>query len=224
MFEICKRSGSLKINLGHENVIPNEVVQFIGVRDVIIDSSFVLDVTNLSLLQNLNEVCFRNCTWEDFPTGLSEITNLKSIQFIECTEISSIDLNNLSNLEALSISDCYNLRELENVEKLLNLKELHIFFCSKIDFNPLNKLKNLKYFKFWNCGSINFNLLSDLVINGCYFSAELNDWESIQPTLDLNPAITSIFVDNDKQFMDVIDGDIANKILFEHIKKIRGND
>lgn len=221
MFEICKRTGSLEISLGHENVIPNDLEQFTEVRHVTIDSSFVLDVSNLSLLPNLNGVCFSNCKWEDFPKGLSEITNLKSIEFFECTEIASINLDNLFHLEKLSISDCYDLRELRNIEKLVNLKELDIAFCFKIDLTPLNRLKNLKYFKFRSCGDIDFTLLSDLVMSGCYFSADIDEWESSKPQLDLSSATASIFVDNDRQFVDVIDGDAANQILFEHIKKIR---
>ncbi len=224
MFNINKRSGELEINLGQESVIPKEVVQFAEVQSVSIENSVVHDVTNLSLLQNLNSVCFSNCKWSDAPKGLSEIINLKSIDFRECAEMVSIDFDSLYNLEELLISDCYKLRELANIEKLVNLKRLMVHYCSKIDFSPLNKLKNLKRFEFWNCGSINFNLLPDLVLNGCCFSAELGDWLSIKPKLDFSSAEISVFVDNDKQFMEVVDDAIINKILYEHFKKIKGNN
>lgn len=220
MFNVSKRTGFLEINLGTGSVIPETIAQFADVQGVVIENSFVSDLSNLNLLQNLNTVQFWNCNWIDFPKGLSNIENLKSIAFFECTEILSIDFGNIYNLENLSISDCYNLIKLENIEKSLNIKELSICFCSKIDLTPLNNLKNLKYFKFWNCGSINFTLLRDLVMNGCFFSADLNDWASITPELDLNSAIVSVFVDNDKQFMDIIDSEIVNRLLFEKIKNI----
>ncbi len=221
MFNINKRFGSLEINLGSESVIPKEVFQFTEVEDVVVEGSSVQDVTNLSLLQNLNRICFSNCNWETTPKGLSEIKNLKAVQFSECQEICSIDFDSLLNLEKLTFNDCYNLKELANLEKVVNLKSLTIHFCSNLDLSPLNKLKNLKYFNFWNCGSINFMLLSDLVLRGCYFSAEIDDWLKIKPEIDLTPAEISVFVDNDKQFMEVIDSAVINQILHAHIKKLK---
>jgi hypothetical protein len=77
----------------------------------------------------------------------------------------------------------------------------------------MNGLKTLKYFDFWGYNYLDFNTISDLVMNGVYFYAEDGDWRFAKPQINMSEAYISVFADNDKQFVDFLDSKKASAIV-----------
>ncbi|MBL7781630.1 MAG: leucine-rich repeat protein [Saprospiraceae bacterium] len=230
----------LEINLGKKRKVPKDASNFNEINEVEISYSAVTDVSNLKSIKNLEKITFWGCRFSKIPKGLTELTTLRSLVFFNCKNFKETDgiehlinlediaftgnpklvtingLSGLSKLKDLIIYDCYGLKEVHDLDRLTNLKSFTIGLCHHIDLSKMGNLANIEYFNFWGYSHLNLNTLSSLVLHGTHFYAELFDWSHVIPALDLSPALKSDFVDNDKQFMDVINSKKATEIYYNY--------
>jgi Leucine-rich repeat (LRR) protein len=230
----------LDISPGSKRKIPADIAQFHEISDIKISDSSINDVTNLKSLKNIRSITFNNCDFKKIPKGLTELSTLRCLTFYYCKnfketagiehlaglkEIAFIGnpklttingLKGLSNLTDLIIFDSWGLREVPDMDSLVNLIRFKIGMCGQIDLSNMNSLVNIRKFDFWAYDYLDLNKISNVVINGAQFEAELSDWLRVKPTLDLSSAMKSVLADNDIQFMDIIDSSKATKIAYNY--------
>ncbi|KAF8034845.1 hypothetical protein BT93_C1003 [Corymbia citriodora subsp. variegata] len=141
-----------------------------GLRKLAISNCYLLEVVDLSRLENLLElrlialeICdirglealaslqrLQVCECKSFKfSGLERLKNLQSLLLSTCPFLQTLpNLTNSKNLQCIIIGNCPELVEIEGLEKLESLKWLFIFSCSSLHSLPdLSHLKKLESYR-----------------------------------------------------------------------------
>jgi hypothetical protein len=122
---------------------------------------------------NLNHLCLIDFKENDL-TKIASLSKLKELR-IKTSSIQTLNgLNNLKELELVSIGNCKKLASISSIDSLLHLKYLEFNICPKIKiFSSLNNLPNLETLILSDCNKIDsiefikkFPLLSSLGLLG----------------------------------------------------------
>ncbi|MCM1136909.1 MAG: leucine-rich repeat domain-containing protein, partial [Clostridium sp.] len=128
------------------------------------------DFSVLGAMENLVELSLQaeNLKTLDFLKGLK---NLQSLTIVDGSMISLEGLEALPQLTALTIGGCGELRDMEAVTGLENLKELSLelaYDCPEPDLSKMGQLEKLSLTYFEDCSFVgNLTELRELRLEGC---------------------------------------------------------
>lgn len=133
---------------------------------------------------------------------VSHLKNLKRLEITYCQIQALYGLENCAALEALSITDCTELKNVSTLEALTGLQELVFdmpYGCHEPDLKNLSALKKLSLSYMQDCSFIeNLTELTELHLKGCALSeafdaAKLTSLKSLSVTLqDYSEGLSSI--------------------------------
>ncbi len=131
------------------------------------------DFSIFSTMPNIEELSLdsENLKTLHFLNGMD---NLKRLEISDANLLSLDGIEICSNLEALTVSNCQELKNMHAVTTLSNLKELSLelpYGCEQPDLRSLTKLKHLRLYHFEDFTYFDtLSQLQSLTLDSCYFS------------------------------------------------------
>jgi Leucine-rich repeat (LRR) protein len=132
----------------------------------------------LDVIAQFTQLQSLNLSYQEFLVylqPLTKLTQLVSLTLIGCSLTDLSGIGELSNLEDLDLSSCYELTNIEPLAALKSLSLLNLEECIELtDLTPLSQLTTLRYLKLSDCTSITdvsplagLNQLELLELIGC---------------------------------------------------------
>ncbi|XP_062010760.1 putative disease resistance protein RGA4 [Rosa rugosa] len=85
-----------------------------------------------------------NLGLEELPSALGSLYNLQTLRLVRCVNLKKVDVRRLINLRHLYVEGCWELKLIEEIEKLTDLQRLDQFVVPIIGGDEGNKLEHLK--------------------------------------------------------------------------------
>ncbi|KAH7428290.1 hypothetical protein KP509_10G085100 [Ceratopteris richardii] len=101
---------------------------------------------------------WRNAKFHDLPDGLVCSTYLRVLDLRGSSNLTSVRIASLSNLQHLNLSRCTNLTSVR-IDSLSNLQHLNLFYCTNLTSVRIASLSNLQHLNLCHC-----NILKSLGI------------------------------------------------------------